>query len=106
MANYDVNLLYNIKTGNGICQCKFPPRKQNLSPGKSKVKVLHALGLLHYESNPEGHTVTKEKYIELLRRLGDAAGGNIPKMSTKQPISSARHCTCSSFVGQILPCQA
>ncbi|KAJ4427650.1 hypothetical protein ANN_25298 [Periplaneta americana] len=56
---------------------KTSPRKQKFPRGTSKGKVMlevffDSQGLIHHEFIPEGSTVTKELYVEILRRLRDA----------------------------------
>jgi hypothetical protein len=63
-----------------------------------------AQGLVHYEFMPEGRTVNKEMYVEILsppRCSGKGTAGNIGK---QQLVSPAPQRTCTSIVGQKVPC--
>jgi histone-lysine N-methyltransferase SETMAR len=56
---------------------KTSPRREKFRLDKSKGKVMLEVffdykGLIHYEFIPEGRTVNKELYVEILRRLRDA----------------------------------
>lgn len=56
---------------------KTSPRREKFRLDKSKGKVMLEVffdhkGLIHYEFIPEGQTVNKELYLEILRRLRDA----------------------------------
>ncbi|KAJ4428902.1 hypothetical protein ANN_25896 [Periplaneta americana] len=63
---------------------KTSPRKQKFPRDTSKGKVMlevffDSQGLIHHEFIPEGHTVTKELYVEILRRLRDAVRRKRPE---------------------------
>ncbi|KAJ4446075.1 hypothetical protein ANN_12767 [Periplaneta americana] len=62
-------------------------KRIHLSPVKEKARILFflfnsfrlTLGLMHHEFIPEGRTVTKELYVETLRRLWDAVRRKRPE---------------------------
>ncbi|KAJ4444799.1 hypothetical protein ANN_06596 [Periplaneta americana] len=63
---------------------KTSPRKQKFPRDTSKGKVMlevffDSQGLIHHEFIPEGRTVTKELYVEILRRLQDAVRRKRPE---------------------------
>ncbi|KAJ4426510.1 hypothetical protein ANN_27324 [Periplaneta americana] len=63
---------------------KTSPRKQKFPRDTSKGKVMlevffDSQGLIHHEFIPEGRTVTKELYVEILRRLRDAVRRKRPE---------------------------
>ncbi|KAJ4437155.1 hypothetical protein ANN_17290 [Periplaneta americana] len=65
------------KRQSSVWKSKKSPRKQTFPSDTSKGKVMlevffDSQGLIHHEFIPEGRTVTKELYVEILRRLRDA----------------------------------
>ncbi|KAJ4443386.1 hypothetical protein ANN_05054 [Periplaneta americana] len=63
---------------------KTSPRKQKFPRDTSKGKVMlevffDSQGLIHHEFIPEGRTVTKELYVEILRRPRDAVRRKRPE---------------------------
>ncbi|KAJ4451482.1 hypothetical protein ANN_02945 [Periplaneta americana] len=63
---------------------KTSPRKQQFPRDTSKGKVMlevffDSQGLIHHEFIPEGRTVTKELYVEILRRFRDAVRRKRPE---------------------------
>ena len=69
---------YDIETKLQSCQCMPPeePRPKKPRQVRSNVKVLLTVffdynGVVHHELLPQGRTVNKEYYLEVLRQLGE-----------------------------------
>ncbi|KAJ4441881.1 hypothetical protein ANN_11741 [Periplaneta americana] len=101
-ANTDPGFLNTVKTGDESwvygydpetkgqsSQWKHPesPRPKKARQVRSKIKVMLTVffdvrGIVHHEYAPEGQTVTKEYYHDVLRRLRDAVRRKRPDMWT------------------------
>ncbi|KAJ4445373.1 hypothetical protein ANN_07178 [Periplaneta americana] len=80
---------YDPETKRQSSQWKHPesPRPKKARQVRSKIKVMLTVffdvrGIVHHEYAPEGQTVTKEYYHDVLRRLRDAVGRKRPDMWT------------------------
>ena len=91
-ANYDPEFMKTIITGDETWvygydpETKFQssqwkhveyPRSKNVWQARSNVKVMmtcffYSWGTVHHEYELEGHTINKEYYFEVLRRLREA----------------------------------
>jgi hypothetical protein len=56
----------------------------------------HCQGSLHYEFNPEGKTVNKDMYINILHHLGDVVSRKCPKKWKAKVAVSSLQCSSSS----------
>ena len=92
VANHDPEFIKTIITGDETwvygydpetkfqsSQWKYPesPRPKKARQVRSNVKVMltcffDSRGIVHHEYAPEGQTINKEYYLEILRRLRDA----------------------------------
>lgn len=80
---------YDPETKRQSSQWKHPdsPRPKKARQVRSKIKVMLTVffdvrGIVHHEYAPEGQTVTKEYYQDVLRRLRDAVRRKRPDMGT------------------------
>ncbi|KAJ4437644.1 hypothetical protein ANN_17789 [Periplaneta americana] len=80
---------YDPETKRQSSQWKHPesPRPKKARQVRSKIKVMLTVffdvrGIVHHEYAPEGQTVTKEYYHDVLRRLRDAVRCKRPDMWT------------------------
>ncbi|KAJ4449971.1 hypothetical protein ANN_01378 [Periplaneta americana] len=80
---------YDPETKRQSSQWKHPesPRPKKARQVRSKIKVMLTVffdvrGIVHHEYAPEGQTVTKEYYHDVLRRLRDAVRHKRPDMWT------------------------
>ncbi|KAJ4450406.1 hypothetical protein ANN_01830 [Periplaneta americana] len=80
---------YDPETKRQSSQWKHPesPRPKKARQVRSKIKVMLTVffdvrGIVHHEYAPEGQTVTKEYYHDVLRRLRDALRRKRPDMWT------------------------
>ena len=100
VANHDPEFIKTIITGDETwvygydpetkfqsSQWKHPesPRPKKARQVRSNVKVMltcffDSRGIVHHEYAPEGQTINKEYYLEILRRLRDAVRRKRPNM--------------------------
>lgn len=83
--------LYDPQSKRASATWKSPqsPRKQKFRQDRSKGKVMLEVffdiqGIVHLEFIPEGRTVNKELYVEILRRLRESIRKKRPKMWAEQ----------------------